>query len=372
MLIHAPPTSSGSLIRLLESLKRADFFSSAPPRLTIELPHVVNVETKRYLETFRWPPKADPKTGNLLSLHHRIQQRGLSPEENSIRFLETFWPAEPHSSHVLVLSPQAELSPLFFHYLKYNILEYRFSANSNDGENLLGISLDVPTTLLDAKTAFAPPLSNNSHDGELPTVSPFLWQAPNSNAALIFGDKWIELHDFVSHSLSSQHLLPTPATLNEKLVSKSHPSWLEHILKLARARGYLTIYPNFENPDALATMHSELYQTPEEYVEEIDEETSGAELTADPARHKSLGKSEKPLVMKSLLKILPFKGALPEISDMPILSWDGEITRFDSILDSALDYAKIFRREIGGCEETAAEKSQFPLMADDLFCLDSN
>jgi len=368
MLIHAPPTSSGSLIRLLESLKKADFFSSAPPRLTIELPHVVNDETKRYLEHFRWPPKSDPKTGSLMTLHHRIPQRGLSPEENSIRLLETFWPAEPLSSHVLILSPQAELSPLFFHYLKYNILEYRFSANKFDAENLLGISLDLPATFLDDKADFLPPLSNSSGK---PVISPFLWQAPNSNAALIFGDKWVELHDFVSRSISSQHLLPTPATINEKVVSKSHPSWLEHILKLARARGYVTLYPNFENPDVLATMHSELYQAPEEYMEELDEEGSGTELTADPTRYKSLSKGEKPLAMKSLLKILPFKGVLPKISEMPILSWDGEVTSFSGILDSADSYAKVFRREIGGCEEAAAEKSQVSLLAGDLFCLDS-
>ena len=371
MLIHAPSASSGSLIRLLDSLKKADFFSSAIPRLTIELPHVVNDETKRYLENFRWPPKSDTRTGSLLSLHHRIPQRGLSPEENSIRFLETFWPADPLSSHILVLSPQAELSPLFFHYLKYNILEYRFSANRFDAENLLGISLDIPATFLDDKTAFVAPLINSSDSGDAPKVSPFLWQAPNSNAALIFGDKWVELHDFVSQSLSSQHLLPTPATLNEKVVSKSHPSWLEHVLKLARARGYLTLYPNFENPDALATTHNEVYQSPEEYSDELDDEASGTVLTADPAQHKSLDKSEQPLAMKSLLKILPFKGVLPKISEIPVLTWNGEVTSIIDVLDSADDYARTFRREIGGCKESAVEKSQVALMAGDLFCMDN-
>ena len=351
-------------------MTKADFFSTAPPRLTIELPHVVNDETKRYLENFKWPPKSDSKTGSLLSLHHRISQRGLSPEENSIRFLETFWPAEPHSSQVLVLSPQAELSPLFFHYLKYNILEYKFSANRHEAENLLGISLEIPAKFLDDKTTFLPPLRNGSHSGELPMVSPFLWQAPNSNAALIFGDKWVELHDFLSHSLASQHLLPTPATLNGNVFSKTHPSWMEHVLKLARARGYFTLYPNFESSDTLATMHNELYQTPEEYAEDLDEENSDTELTADPARYKSLKENEKPLAVRSLLKILPFRGSLPKISLLPILSWSGEVTSFGEILDSADDYSKVFRREIGGCEETAALKTQVELMAGDLFCLD--
>lgn len=32
-----------------------------------------------------------------------------------MRFLESFWPINPKYSHVLVLSPQVEVSPLFFH-----------------------------------------------------------------------------------------------------------------------------------------------------------------------------------------------------------------------------------------------------------------
>jgi hypothetical protein len=218
ILIHAPVSSSGSLIRLLHSLTHADFLSSAPPRLTIELPHKIDEPTRRYLEHFKWPPKGDQNSGNLLAIHHRIPQHGLTPEENSIRFLEAFWPSNPSTSHVLVLSSQAELSPLFFHYLKYTMLEYKYASIEQVHQNILGISLDSPSTYLNDSMNFAPPLSNGTG------VSPFLWQAPNSNAALYFGEKWVELHDFVTQLLSSQHTLPTPTTLSEKLVSKTYPS----------------------------------------------------------------------------------------------------------------------------------------------------
>lgn len=369
LLIHAPLSSSGSLIRLLESLKRADFFSSAPPRLTIELPQKVDESTRRYLETFKWPPHPEPNSGSLLTLHHRIPQRGLTAEENSIRFLESFWPADPLSSHVLVVSPQMELSPLFFHYLKYTMLEYKYSENKLDGhENLFSISLDLPSAYLNDTTAFTPPLLNGTHELH---VSPFLWQAPNSNAALYFGDKWVELHDFVARLLSSQHLLPTPATLYGKLVSKAYPSWLEHILKLARARGYWTLYPNFENADALATLHSDLYQTPEEYAgdPEMEAVDSASELTADPTEHLSLMHPEIPLATKSLISILPFGGDLPKIGDMPLLAWDGETTGIPEIGTSAMNYSEIFRHEIGGCAVSAMEKPRVDLSAGDLFCL---
>lgn len=366
IVVHAQPSASGSLMRLLNSLKKADFFSSAPPRLTIELPHHIDSSTKQYLERFKWPPIADQNTGNLLTLHHRIPQQGLTPEENSIRFLEAFWPADPFTSHVLVLSPQAEVSPLFFHYLKYTMLEYRYSRSTGMTlvhKNLLGISLDLPSTYLNDTTSFTPPTNDS-------IATPFLWQAPNSNAALYFGEKWVELHDFVAQLLESQHKLPPPATLNEKVVSKTFPSWLEHVLKLALARGYSTIYPNFES-DSLVTLHTDLYQPPEEFSEDIKAEppSESGELTADPEKHLSLKHAEPALITKSLQKMLPSEGDLPLVTTMPFLKWDG--TRMDmekiGLLSEA--YTNLFREEIGGCDGSAAAKHRQDLSAADLFCV---
>lgn len=352
-------------MRLLDSLKKADFFSSAPPRLTVELPHEIDAPTKKYLERFQWPPKADHNTGNLLTLHHRIPQHGLSSDENSIRFLEAFWPADPFTSHVLVVSPQAELSPLFFHYLKYTMLEYKYSASKIGlDKNLLGISLDLPSTYLNDSSSFAPPSSNTS------TATPFLWQAPNSNAALYFGEKWVEVHDFIAQLLESQHKVPTPTALNDKLVSKTYPSWLEHVLKLARARGYWTLYPNFES-DALATLHNDLYQPPEEYSEDPKQETpsDSGELTADPAQHHlSLKHAEAALITKSLLTLLPSGGDLPRITQMPLLGWDGEKVDLEMIGHHAVNYSRVFRHEIGGCDVSAPDKIRHELLATDLFC----
>jgi hypothetical protein len=361
-------------MRLLDSLKKADFFSSAPPRLTIELPHDIDEPSKQYLSRFKWPLTTQ-NTGSLLTLRHRISQYGLSAEENSIRMLESFWPSDPSTSNVLVLSPQIELSPLFFHYLKYSMLEYKYSSSKADmHQNLLALSLDIPSTYLNDSTSFIPPLTNVTKGSNVMAkgVTPFLWQAPNSNAALYFGEKWVELHDFVAQLLSSGHTLPTPTTLNGKDISKTYPSWLEHVLKLARARGYWTIYPNFENADSLATLHNDLYQPPEEYSEEVEAESSDGELTADPAKHLSLKHTETPLVTKSLLSILPFRGELPKVADMPLLSWDGDLLNVKDIGHHAVSYSRVFRREIGGCDEDTVEKTRYDLAAGDLFCLNDS
>lgn len=374
IIVHAQPSTSGSLMRLLESLKTADFFSSALPRLTIELPHDIDEVTTRYLRQFKWPPNARQNTASLLTLHHRIPQHGLTAEENSIRLLESFWPNDPLTSHVLIVSPQAELSPLFFHYLKYAILEYKYSTGKNDlKKNLLGISLDLPSAYLNDTTAFEAPLVNVAVGEKVASAgaTPFLWQTPNSNAALYFGDKWVELHDLVARLLSSQHSLPTPTTLHKKEVSTRYPSWLEHILKLVRARGYLTIYPNFENWDSLVTLHNELYQPPEEYSQDTMSETAASgELTANPAHHIPHIHVEKPLLTSSLLSLLPLGGELPKLAEMPCLSWDGERIELSEIELRSASYSQVFRREIGGCGVDAPEKMRVDMLAGDLFCLD--
>jgi len=311
-------------------------------------------------------------------LRHRVPQYGLSPEESSVRFLESFWPANPDKSHVLVLSPQAELSPLYFYYLKYAILEYKYSTSSvYTRHDLLGISLDLPSTYLNDTLAFTPPLSLNATGTSEPAPF-FLWQAPNSNAALYFGDKWIELHSFISHSLASRHSLPTPTTIDSQAVSKTHPSWLEHILRLSRARGYRILYPVLDGPDspALATMHNELYRPPEEFTAEfglnleddhMDPNTD--DFTADPEHHLSLQHTEMPLASTSLLNFLPPNELLPMLSDMPLLGWDGTLLNEDEMLDEVYEYRSAFSREIGGCDGIEVKKKEDG-NADDLFCLD--
>jgi hypothetical protein len=70
------------------------------------------------------------------------------------------------------------------------------------------------------------------------------------------------------------------------------------------------------------------------------------------------------------LNILPFDGELPKILDMPLVSWDGEALEVADIGPLAIKYSKIFRREIGGCDEETPAKVFKPMQASDLFCLD--
>ncbi|KAK3390382.1 hypothetical protein B0H63DRAFT_519608 [Podospora didyma] len=363
ILIHASPGASGSLIRLLKSLTAADFGSGSVPHLTIELPHKVDPPTAKFLETFQWPPARvyNPTHARQLTLRHRITRNGLSEEESSVRFLESFWPANPTHSHVLVLSPQAELSPQFFHYLKYAVLEYTCSTAAVLQEwdsRLFGISLDLPSTLLGGPNEFRPPAkqdASRSRAAPADDATTFLWQAPNSNAVLYMGQKWVELHEFVSRLLEFQHTItPVPHFFADKFVSKRYPSWLEHALKLSRARGYWTLYPSQPTASNLATVHHELNKGPEEYEPELERDS--AQVT------------EVTLTSGPLLNSLPSGGSLLPFNEMPLLLWDGTPTTLTDLDSAAADYVAEFRHLIGGCETLEPEDLIPRKSVGDLFC----
>jgi hypothetical protein len=363
ILVHAHAGASGSLIRLLKSLRTADYTASAVPHLTIELPEEIDPPTAQFLKTFQWPPLRafNPAIANQLTLRHRITRHGDTEEESSIRFLEGFWPLDTSLSHVLVLSPQVELSPHYYHYLKMALLEYRYSGPAIYqawDKRIFGLSLDLPSKTLDGSTTFVPPKRQaGSPDGpELAPPRPshsssFLWQAPNSNAALFLGERWAELHGFVSQLLQAQHgLQSTPALLGDKSVSKDYPSWLEHALRLCRARGYVTVYPGAELATSLATTHGELYPKPEEYEKEKSSSKHSGEDEVI-LRHGAFQNGE----------------GLPRFNEMTLLSWDDHQISLEDLNEESLKYAAGFRRTVGGCK-TGQAAAPDP-SAKDLYCM---
>lgn len=204
-------------------------------------------------------------------------------------------------------------------------------------DRVVGINLDLPSTYLNASEAFVPP--------EDPDVrSPaFLWQAPSSNAILITGEKWTELHDFVSRSLDFRNAAATPPTiLTEKVVSKAYPAWLENLLQLCRLRGYVTLYPGLETAATLATAHDDLAQLPEEYHES----------ESQPAKKRK----EVVLGETSLdtLHTLPDDGDLLPLDSLPLLGWSGEETTIEALDDEAKKYLSEFRGTVG-CEGEGKE-----------------
>ncbi|KAF9635129.1 putative glycosyltransferase 2 protein [Lasiodiplodia theobromae] len=400
ILIHAPPKSSGSLLRLLQSIQNADYSGLTPPRITIELPPDIDPPSKWFLERMAWPPSLKepfltPRQNGLI-LRHRIPDQQISSDEAAVRFLESFYPSL--GSHVLLLAPNAQLSPLYYHYLMFHLLEYRYSGfAATDNDHLLGISLELPSHHLNGTTALEPPTAESLHGERYgPAKSrhpdaavPFTWQAPNSNAALYFGDKWAELHSFLTNRLRAFRLQPHPVP-RPRTVHESLPAWLEYFLELMRARGYSLLYPGLADSShrtGLVTVHNELYQPPEEMLaalqkdDEDDEDTPPADessaspfLTGDPAAALA-----PPLNLESssgldaipLHQILPFDADPPLLHALPALSHQGLLFVDEQERDDAArETTRKFRLAIGACEPepVGVVRKVVEGSARDLFC----
>ena len=382
ILIQAPSGSSGSMVRLLRSLEGADYFGARRPHLTLELPAEVDPPTLNYVESLVWPPidgTGSPHASQV-TIRHRIPRRTTSAEEASARLVESFYPKRTGSSHVLLLSPQIELSPLFYHYLFYSILEYKYSSHakaSKEALSIMGISLDLPTSYLNDTAVFKPPVKHRStkpkkQDNVTEERTPFLWQSPNNNAVLYFGDKWVEFHSFLSSRL-------TKGSSNiPKAVSEKYPAWLEFLTEFIRARGYSVLYPGqFYDDIALTTVHDELYQVPEEFNKQpVSPNTTIPPLSPDQAlegnstirSRKPPQNIETPLLESSLTSLLPYQGDLLEVVSMPLISFDGHPLDFESSSEAASQYSQKFIETIGDCNGATRPPDKINLKAVDLFC----
>lgn len=396
-LVHAPPQSSGSLIRMLDSLKAADYAGLSPPQLTLDLPADIEPFARHYIRSMTWPPVSDPLMPhkNNVILHHRISPAKATTESNAMRLLESFYPANTDDSHVLLLSSQVELSPLFYHYLVFHILEYRYSSyGTYNSEHLLGLALPTPESYLNGTTPFAAPSitdmngrkhDNLAKDAEQDQSMPFLWRAPNADAALIFGDKWAELHDYLKNRLRAIHdpaTVQKPPTKPHKLISETQPGWTEYLLELMRARGWSMLYPATRGAGGWATVHQDLYQAPEEFTtqapdRESDRQDGDLPDTEEPFLSGEIGVLESPKEQRNVVRhsqslhaVLPFNGDLSDLTDLPSMSHEGELLPAYVLDNEVAHYKEKLRQQVGGCTVAQAGLNRAVVagITDDLFC----
>ncbi|KAJ9604402.1 hypothetical protein H2200_011236 [Cladophialophora chaetospira] len=358
IVIQAQQESSASLMRLLRSIKDAEYSGWILPRLTVELPSDVDPFLANYLAGFRWPADGIGSESRLV-IRHRLDTRLMSPVQASMRTIESFYPLAPSTSHVLVLSPTVELSPNYFQFLMYTLLEYKYGRGKGDlNEHLMGISLDLPSVAPDMKTLapYTPHLGN-------PLI---FWQAPSSNAALYFGERWVELHTFLSYRLL---LDPDLAQKPPSSPSLSHefPAWLQPVLEMMQARGYYMLYPTFmlKEGSAALTVHRELTQTPEEFLmEEKPGSPESKPAKIDLAKGDTLNADEEiTLLMKAEQRAFPaqltgpFVEAVsqmnkePSKSNVPLLAFDGEKRDWAYVWSIAWKAAEEFAVSVGGCNK---------------------
>ena len=215
---------------------------------------------------------------------------------------------------------------------------------------------------------------------------PYQWQAPNPNAALFFGDKWTELHDFLRHRIRAEK--EGKKKQETKVVGEHLPAWTEYFLQLMRARGWSMLYPpSSQKMEPMAVVHKDLWQVPEEYSKEyeeslkarakVEEKAGEAPAAADskvPLRGvEAHWKGSSPYVSNShqpLHAVLPFQGPEPGLRTLPYLLFDGTVVQQSEVAAHRDEYAEHFRERIGGCGKQEGKRKIMPGKASDLFCFD--
>ncbi|KAF2451484.1 hypothetical protein P171DRAFT_425987 [Karstenula rhodostoma CBS 690.94] len=378
ILIQVPPESA-SVARLLKSIRAADYSGLSLPHITLELPAELDGTVEQFLDDFKWPPSGHQSR---LTTRRRIGSQRATQEASAVRFLELFYPSSKNS-HLLLLSPQAELSPQYYQYLIFTLLEYRHSTYAeDDATGVMGVTLELPSVLLNGETKLSPPKPTEMHSPRYSELFadtksvPFLWQAPNSHATLYFGDKWAELHSFLSNRVAKQSKAPQ----RNKLVSETLPAWMEYTLEFMRARGYSVFYPGATSDEALVTVHNELYHIPEEFAppkaSHGDDAIAPPIQTNEPFLRGDIAAPTPRLLETKVVShsrplhlILPFEGDLPEIPHLPYLLHRGDLLSHSNISSVADTYAAEYRKVIGGCTIPAGKHRKIAAgSARDLFC----
>jgi hypothetical protein len=373
ILVHGAPVSSASLIRLLKSIASADYTGATYPRLTIELPDMMDAPTLGFLSRFQWPPgssEADSK----LTLRRHLSSKALGPLESSLRTVESFYPAHADKSHVLVLTPDVEVSTMYYGYLKYLLLEYRYSSSaiaSLSAFQLMGISLECPSALHNGTRLDLAGIA------QINSPPLFLWQGPNSRAALYFGEKWVEFHSFLSRRLATT---PEPSS-SVVAGSNEHPAWLPYMSELIRARNYHMLYPEIKPGGLpLVTIHDDLYHSTDDLPpanvvtgSTLPPLETAREAVLTDAMERERSAQPRTVVrntesISSILLGIPGNSTLPQLQSLPHIAYEGVLVSPETLYASSVAFADHFSLGLGGCKSLNDRTLTSAGTADDLFC----
>ncbi|GEM10895.1 glycosyltransferase 2 [Rhodotorula toruloides] len=299
-----------SLHRLLSSLQNAYYFGD-DISLTVNLEQTADRLTHRLVDDMRWP-------FGTFSLRHRILLGGLMPA-----IVESWYPTS-NDTYGVLLEDDVEVSPLFYGWLKFAILQYRYTlAGRRSSGRLFGISLYQQKNIelrpegrqpFDAHKLFA--------DLSLHSTTPYLSQIPCSWGAAYFPEHWREFHTYLSLRLS-ELALPISEPLVPAIRSNKWPrSWKKYFIELVYLRGYSMLYPNYPDFESLSTNHLE----------------KGTHVHTARVDDKKKATFEVPLLDRdaSLVDTLPGGPGherLPDWDALPVMDLWGSLASADELLE---------------------------------------
>ena len=153
-------------------------------------------------------------------------------------------------------------------------------------------------------------------------TTPYLSQVPCSWGAIYFPEHWREFHSYLNLRFSEAAFGIDTVVAPDTRSNRWSKSWKKYFIELAYLRGYVMLYPNYNNFVSLSTNHLE----------------AGSHVK-DTSRESYLQKKEMfrvPLMgLEGATRLLDLPhGALPAFSDLPVLDLFGQLSRLHSLIRS--------------------------------------
>jgi hypothetical protein len=294
-----------SLTRLMKSLSSA-YYLGDKISLTINMDRSADRPTIEYAQAFEWPYGEK-------HVRYRVIQGGLLSA-----VAESYYPAHDED-YGIILEDDVELSPLWYVWAKYAILKYRHGTAKSATERMFGVSfygqraMELP---LPGRRRFYPDQALEGYS--FPSRTPYLCQVPCSWGAVYFPEIWREFHDYLLARIQDWNTIKFQnVTVPWSRSNKWRASWKKFLIELTYLRGYVMLYPNFEEFASFSTNHAEV----------------GEHMRLKPGKVYNVSIFQVPLMQNDvLLQQLP-KGRLPPYKSLPILDLWGNVTSADVIIE---------------------------------------
>ncbi|CAG8538493.1 4754_t:CDS:2 [Diversispora eburnea] len=326
-----------SLARLIRSLKSSHYFGDEIT-LTINMDRGVDPVTMEYCKTLEW------KFGQK-KLRHRIVQGGLMAA-----VVESYYPTD-NNDYAILLEDDVELSPFFYIWTKYSILKYKYGIERVLSKRLFGISFygtKINELHLPGRRAFDPKLSLEGTS--FPLNSPYLCQVPCSWGAVYFPEIWKEFHYYFPARLQDwKGLRLQNITIPDVRSNNWKNSWKRFFIELAYIRGYVMLYPNYDNFISLSTNHAEAGT----HIHLVEGKPAPNDIFGVPLMEEN-----------DVLSGLP-DGKLPNYINLPMLDLLGNIVSAEEIVQRG----RILHSEISLCPPS--ENDEISYDSRDLLCVDA-
>lgn len=172
--------------------------------------------------------------------------------------VESWYPAS-NDSYGVFLEDDVEVSPLFYAWLKFTILQYRYYTPMQErSSRLFGISLYQQKNIETRPEGRQPFDAHRLFDTlSIPSHTPYLSQIPCSWGAVYFPEVWREFHTYLSLRLSETALSISDSIVPEIRSNRWPRSWKKYFIELVYMRGYVMLYPNYPDFLSFSTNHLE-------------------------------------------------------------------------------------------------------------------